>query len=235
MPDFYFAYIDESMDDKNLCIFSAVLVPAQGWRATFDGLQRFRDKLAQSDNMLPEVEWHATEFIGGRGQLCLPPYYVTRGRRAEIFRDVLHWIAEMPDIGVVNSLYPLRVGKQVQIPAAFEALVLGLNRVMETRDAYVILIADEGHEAEYRNIVRRLGQEGRINRVLEDTFFKESNQSYFIQLADFCGFALLRRERPTAKTSMFGTDKAFAYLEPALIKQELGIADPEGIIRPGMF
>ena len=31
-----------------------------------------------------------------------------------------------------------------------------------------------------------------IDRILEDPFFKNSEMSYFIQLADFCAYALLR-------------------------------------------
>jgi hypothetical protein len=136
---------------------------------------------------------------------------------------------------VMNTLYPLRIDNQPQLVPAFEATVLGINRVMAARDAYAILVPDAGHESEYKNAVRQLGYAGRVDRIIEDPFDKDSKASYFVQLADFCGYALLRRERPTPVTEQNGVSKAFANLEPALITTELDVEDEEGIIRPGSF
>ena len=69
-----------------------------------------------------------------------------------------------------------------------------------------------------------------INRIVEDLIFKESQRSYFIQLADFCAFALLRQENPVPSRSKYGIDKAFATLEPILVR-EASTKDPLGIIR----
>lgn len=62
--------------------------------------------------------------------------------------------------------------------------------------------------------VRLLGAwpEGTVTRsipvelILEDPVFKVSQRSYFIQLADFCAYALLRRERPLASKTKYGLD-----------------------------
>jgi hypothetical protein len=198
-------------------------------------MKQLRQEMYASDRLYPTLEWHARDFATGRGQVCPPGSYVSKSRRAALFRKVLRWAAEVPGIEVVNALFPLRVGKQVQLVAAFEATVLGINRVMETRDAHAILVPDAGHEAEYRDVVRGLADAGRINRIIEDPFDKDSGRSYFVQLADFCGYALLRRERPTPVTQQYGIDKAFGDLEPALITTELDVEDKEGIIRPGSF
>jgi Protein of unknown function (DUF3800) len=45
--------------------------------------------------------------------------------------------------------------------------------------------------------------------ILEDPVFKVSQRSYFIQLADFCAYALLRKERPVATKTKCGLDVAF--------------------------
>jgi hypothetical protein len=70
-----------------------------------------------------------------------------------------------------------------------------------------------------------------LTRIIEDPFFKDSEQSYFIQLADFCAYALLRRERPVPSKSRYGLDKAFDLLKPILVT-EATRKDPDGIIRP---
>lgn len=70
-----------------------------------------------------------------------------------------------------------------------------------------------------------------IDRIIEDPFFKKSEQSYFIQLTDFCAYALLRRERPVPSKTKYGIDQAFNLLSPILVR-EASTRDPEGIIRP---
>ena len=47
-----------------------------------------------------------------------------------------------------------------------------------------------------------------IDRILEDPFFKQSDQSYFIQLSDFCAYALLRQEHPIESKTKYGIKKA---------------------------
>lgn len=234
VPDIYFAYIDEALDDQ-LCVVTAILVPVLQWRATMAQMEALRGGMHRSDRIYPKLEWHARDFATGRGQISPPGTYISKGRRAELFRMIMRWAAEQSGIEVVNALYPLRIDKRVQLVPAFAATVLGIHRVMQSRDAYAILVPDAGHQAEYRDAVRQLADAGRIDRIIEDPFEKDSRLSYFVQLADFCGYALLRRERPTPVIEKYGLDRAFGDLEPALITTELDVEDEEGIIRPGSF
>ena len=48
-----------------------------------------------------------------------------------------------------------------------------------------------------------------IDRIVEDIVFKDSAKSYFIQLADFCAYALRRRERPIPSRSKYGIHTVF--------------------------
>lgn len=171
----------------------------------------------------------------GRGYISLRENPVGKARRAELFKKILHWIAEMPGMSVVNALYPYRDGGRIQLFDTFAALAIGINRTMQARDAYVILICDEGRDKSYRNVVRALAEAGKVERIVEDAFFKSSEHSYFIQLADFCGYALLRREAPTPIIQLYGTAQAFALLRQALVTAEIDVPDKDGIIRPGSF
>lgn len=235
MADTYLAYIDEATDPENyLCIFSTLLIPVHEWHMTFTELKRLRKELERSDQLYTGGEWHARDFVTGRGYISPKGHPVGKARRAELFKTILHWIAETPTISVINALYPLRDSAgQIQLLDTFTGLILGINRTMQARNGFALAICDAGHEKDYRNVVRVLGETGRIDRIVEDTFFKSSGHSYFIQLADFCGYALLRREAPTPVIRQYGADTAFNLLEESLVKTELGINDPEGIIRPG--
>ena len=90
----------------------------------------------------------------------------------------------------------------------------------------------------YNPIPSRFGawEEGKVHksitldRIIEDPVFKSSKSSYFIQLADFCAYALLRRERPLPSKTKYGLDKSFLTLEPVLVKKASS-SDPYGIVR----
>ena len=126
----------------------------------------------------------------------------------------------------------------------------GINRSMDEWGSRAILICDEGDELLYTKIARKMhiynpipsrygtweetGSDWKnipIDRILEDPFFKNSERSYFIQLVDFCAYALLRRENPVASKSKYGLDKAFELLRSILVL-EANPRDSEGIIRP---
>ncbi|WP_374625470.1 DUF3800 domain-containing protein [Devosia sp.] len=68
------------------------------------------------------------------------------------------------------------------------------------------------------------------DRILEDIVYRDSARSIFIQAADACAYALLRRERPIASKTVLGLDQSFFILERIMVKQAYG-RDPYGIIR----
>ena len=53
-----------------------------------------------------------------------------------------------------------------------------------------------------------------ITNILEDVFYKDSRKSYFIQLADFRAYALLRNKIPLPSKTKYGIDSAFNILAP---------------------
>jgi hypothetical protein len=112
----------------------------------------------------------------------------------------------------------------------------------------VILICDEGKEQRYIKMARRMsvfnpipsafGQwEGGKNSknipvqsIIEDPFFKSSKASYFVQLADFCAYSLLRRERPIPSKTKYGLDQSLYILEPIMVKAAC-YTDKYGVVR----
>jgi hypothetical protein len=68
------------------------------------------------------------------------------------------------------------------------------------------------------------------DRLLEDLVYRDSARSIFIQAADACAFALLRRERPIPSKTALGLDQSFYILDRIMVKQAFG-PDPYGVIR----
>ncbi len=209
-------YIDDSGDEE-IRVLSALTILVDEWNSCLKQIKEFRHKLKISDGIYVETEFHAWKFVSGRGKIG--DDMVTKQRRCQIFKQTLEMAAMLPGARLFNTVFPTKVSKP-----SFEALLSEINRSLQQWNCHAILICDEGGEDIYTRLVRRMQtlKNGAIDRILEDPFFKQSDQSYFIQLSDFCAYALLRQERPIASKTRYGLDQAFNLLKPI----------SEGIIRP---
>ena len=209
-------YIDDSGDEE-ICVFSALTIRVNRWNSCLNTLKEFRRDLQVSDNISVYKEFHAWKFVSGRGRIA--DGVVTKWRRCQIFKQTLQLITMLPEVSLFNTVFPTKANE-----LAYEALLIGVNRMMQRSDSYAILICDEGKETIYTKLVRRMqkSENGAIDRIIEDPFFKQSDQSYFMQLSDFCAYALLRQEHPITSKTKYGLDQAFNLLDPI----------SEGIIRP---
>jgi len=235
-------YIDDSRDEQ-LCVFSALALPIDQWHEAFRLVREFRRELRRAYGIYVYKELHAWKFVSGRGRPS--DRVVTKGQRAAIFRQALEVMAGLPGARLFNAVFPRKQDKK-----AFEWTLNRINRALKAWGSYAILVCDKGKEIAYTRLVRRMyiynpipsqygmwpdtGQSWKnipLDRIVEDPFFKDSAQSYFVQLVDFSAYALLRRERPIPSKTRYGLDTAFNILRPILVR-EARRSDPEGIIRP---
>lgn len=237
-------YIDDSGDGiSNLDVFSALAIPVDQWQESFNKIKAFRRQKKQDFGLYVTKEWHAWKFISGRGRIA--NRIITKSMRASLFRDCLELITQLPGARLFNACFPTR-----QKATAFEWLCNRINRTLESWGSYGLLICDEGNEITYTKLLRKMGvfnpipsNVGRwsdtgsltrnipIDRIIEDPIFKQSDQSFFIQLVDFAAYALLRWTHPIPSKTKYGLDKAFLILDPILAR-EARPRDPFGIIRP---
>lgn len=236
-----FIYVDESHDDQ-LYVLAAMALPADKWSQALEQVIQYRRDLKRTDGIYVSTEFHAWKFVSGRGDIA--DGIVTKARRCELFAETLKFITTLPDVRLFNAVLPVK-----QADWAFERSVNRINRALQDWQTYGILICDEGNEAKFTKLLRKMRrfnpipsrkgvwrETGKptknipIDRILEDPFFKRSDQSYFLQLVDFAAYALLRRERPLASKSKYGLDKAFANLKPILVL-EANPDDLDGVIR----
>ncbi|HMP75057.1 MAG TPA: DUF3800 domain-containing protein [Kiritimatiellia bacterium] len=238
----HLVYIDDSQDES-VCIFSALAIPAKEWQQAFGMVRDFRRSLKKSDGIYVYQELHAWKFVSGRGHIS--DGIVTKGRRCQIFAEALRLVAALPGARLFNAVFPRHDDER-----AFERLLNRINRTMVAWDSQALLICDQGKEADYTRLARKLhvynpipsqfgvwkdsGEAHRnipIERIIEDPFFKDSRMSYLIQLVDFCAYALLRRERPLESKNKYGLNLCFGTLGDILVR-EANRKDAEGIIRP---
>ncbi|MBS1823569.1 MAG: DUF3800 domain-containing protein [Acidobacteria bacterium] len=235
-----FVYIDDSGDERSRC-FSALILHESAWKQSQAEIKRFRRSLKASDGMFVTKELHATEFVAGRGRVGTE--IVSKGRRCEIFRETLALIASLPNLHLMNAISS-RANERV----IFERLINRINVAMSQWRSNAIIFHDEGKD--YTKLVRRMCVYNPIrskfgawpggspikniplDRILEDIVYRDSKQSSFIQMADFCAYALFRSEFPLASKTKYGLDQAFSILQPRCVKGAFQ-KDPRqlGIIR----
>lgn len=238
----WFAYIDESKEQNSVFVYSALVVRGERWASVFSTVKDFRKKLRSEHGIFQSHELHAWKFASGKGQIADRP--LSKLQRAEIFRETLKFIAVCGKFRLFSSINTNEL-------YAFERLVNRINRTAEAHDEHVLLFCDQGQEVEFTRRIRRMRIHNPIpsnrgvwvesdamtrnipvTRIVEDPIFKDSKDSYFIQLVDFCSYALLRMERPIPSRTVLGYDQMFNLLEPIATKSA-NPRDPRklGIIR----
>jgi hypothetical protein len=236
----HFVYMDDS-GDEHVRAYSALAIADTNWKATFSAIRQYRRDLKKRYGIFTTREFHATEFVGGRGDISTR--IVPKGLRCYIFRETLKLIAGFPGVRLFNAIGPKPTDSLI-----FERLMNRININMQKSSSNAVIVMDDGKD--YTSLVRRLSvynpirsmyggwPDGNLYKniplehVLEDIIFRDSQKSYFIQLVDFCAYALFRSEYPLASKQKYGLDKAFQELHQICIP-ECFSKDPKklGIIR----
>lgn len=231
-------YIDDSKDAKLAC-FSAISVPVDRWSECLEHLIALRKTLARWHGIYLRKEVHSTDWLGGKGRIA--KRMVRIGERVSLYRYLVAGVTMMPGAQLFNAAVPLAEENR-----AFEYLLNRINVNMSKAGSHALLISDEGKSYDsmlrrmrhFNYIPSRLGAwEGgarskniTIDRIIEDISYRDSRHSLFIQSADCCAYALLRRESPLPSKTRLGLDRTFFDLEPIMVKVANG-RDPYGIIR----
>jgi hypothetical protein len=221
----WFAYIDESKDPGKFYNYTALITNGERWTSTFGKVRAFREHLRDQYGIFIAQELHGWKFAAGKGQVANHP--ILKPERAEIFREVLRFVVECKCFVVVSSC-------NAREQYAFERLLNRINRTAQRLDQRVLLFFDAGEEAEITRRIRRMrvynpipsrfgtwldsGNRAKsipLTNCVEDPIFKDSKASFFIQLADFCAYALLRMECPTPNRTALGYDRMYELLREA--------------------
>lgn len=234
----HFVYVDDSGDADVSC-FSALIIPADQWRSSLEHLMGVRRIMAASDGIYIAKEIHSTDWLAGKGRVAKKP--VQKQDRARLYDAFLAGIALLPSAQLINTCVPRK-----EKDRAFEWMLNRIQTNMRKAGSECIIFCDEGKS--YDHIKRRIGVHNYISsrfgdwgdgagaknikadRILEDIVYRKSEKSIFIQAADACAYALLRRERPLPSKNELGLDQSFYILERIMVKSAFR-ADPYGIIR----
>jgi hypothetical protein len=249
-------YVDESYDARPehgnpvRFVLSSVRVREDDWEEHLGALFSWRHGLKSSLGIYPDAEFHATDLLGGRGELA--PHPIDEATRVGLFSEALRLLASMHDVHVINvSLKATKKRRDVGAleEAAWEHLFDRINRTGEELGRRALLICDEGKEPQLTKLCRRLRRENLVpsrygkwgdsgqptkhlplHHVVEDPLFKSSKLSYLLQMADLAAYALLRSDNPTPKAERTGVNTVFSALRPVLYTRA-SPRDGYGVVR----
>jgi len=237
----HLVYLDDSRDEQ-LCVFSGLIISAEHWRTCFDQLKDFRRELKVSDGIFVRKELHAWKLVSGRGRIS--NQVVTKYRRSEIFKSALRLAAEMPEAKVINGVSTADDDERL-----FEGIANRIQRTVAAWGSHAMLVCDEGKEASYTRLIRKMGvynpipsrlgywPEGTstrnitVDRILEDPVFKTrggrtSFNSPTSALTHYC--ARSGRSRPRPSTGW--TRRSICSIQSCSVKQRAttrrGSCDP---------
>lgn len=244
-------YGDESYD-QTAFVVSSLRIDTSDWKQVLQQIKQFRAFLRTSYGIKLRAELHARTFV----RHCsdgVSSRTLGIAQRRVVFEECLNFISTLP-IQIINICLPLKKFNNSSKDAHFAALDRLFNRIQTNISrlqppSYAITIFDTGKEKEITKLSRRLGAFNNIpsqfgywpggvrvrnivtDRIIEDPVFRDSRDSYFLQLADFVAFALLKREVPiTPFVHTWGYNTLFNNLRPVLCRAA-SPRDPDGVVR----
>lgn len=207
----YLAYLDESGDSgynnspTNFFILSCVLVHEANWLNTLDALIAMRRQLKQVHNIPTRPEIKAIDIKSGQGVFNSLGW--SRLKRFQLFSELLDF--EGRDLPI--KVFAVAINKPLAQTRGWEPrerawtfALERINRFCQPSD-WSIIFPDQGHGYFIRRQLRKMRrfhsvpshwQAGsisyRVERIIEDPNDRKSQDSYFIQLADWNSYAAHR-------------------------------------------
>lgn len=253
----YFMYVDESGDcglvnsPTQYFTLTGIVIHELRWNEYLEKLIDYRKRIRNSFGILMREEIHSAHLINKPGDLVR----IKRNDRLTIIRSFLNEIAAMQDISIINVV----VDKQNKaegydvMEKAWEALIQRFSNTMSYRnfsgpanpDERGMIIPDNTEAKKIRALLRRMRKYNpvpnqknigngyrnlTIPNLVEDPFFKDSRESYFIQAADVVAFALYQKIAPSSYMKKKSAHNYFNRLDAVLCKAA-STTDPEGIVR----
>lgn len=205
------AYIDETGDtgdpakkgSSSCYALGVVLVDDRKWSPAFEGLLNLRGGIRKSFGIPMRAELKANYLIRGNGPLArLPP--LAPSQRQWIYRAHLRALAplDVRAFAIVVDKERTRVTGNDCLHLAWETLLQRLRRTSQVEDQTLMIFHDNGENDAIRKEVRKARRyltsgsawgTGTLTfalpHLLDDPVPRDSQQSYFTQVADMVAYA----------------------------------------------
>lgn len=256
-------YIDESMD-ADVFTLSCVAIPflrnVEGtwtivWEDQFDNIRSWRRDLSKKHGIPVAKELKGSKLASGRGRYLRGKHQLPRGDAAVAYRDLLAGLTFLPASSIITVVGTK--ASNLYSHSKLEALLYALLQRMRTachkaeRAGFVFF--DEGH-GEYRNLYRKArvylptgssqggwagGKPSKnlpLSNFTKDGNIKQSQHSFFVQLADMLSYAALlkvrgERNKLTEWQAALSLGDLYDRIPVTVLNTFASRNDPLGIVR----
>ena len=232
-------------------ILSGVIIPASQWQACLTVMVDIKRTLRHNYGLRVRDELHGAELIHPRGNQVYKRIG-TRKRRVSLYSHVLREVAtQMPQTKIVNVHLNKASPHYASSTAtgadpeehAWEWLIQRFSNHL-SRDCggdLGMILADETNEVKVRRVVRKIRVHNQVgsmyggsysvsvNNIVEDPVMRNSQHSYFVQIADLVSHALYRKLHPKGSYRKYNIDRLFDLVDPLLLKAA-NRKNPQGIV-----
>jgi hypothetical protein len=255
-------YLDESMDNNAIAI-AAISIPFLRivdstwmlvWEDQFQDIRDWRRRARVSNGIPAAKELKGEKLLSGRGRYKNGKNQFTHAEAAFVYRALLSDISFLPELSITtvigtpdSFLYGHR-----SLEALVIALLQRMRRTTVDQNRNGMVFFDEGH-GEYRKLYRksriylptgsRQGDWGQgkvsinlpLDNFTKDANIKESEHSFFIQLADLISHAAFLKLKAEQTRLSPWQEEIFAHTLydsiPLRVLNLKASADPQGIVR----
>jgi|YelNatPaOPRAMG01_1025707.scaffolds.fasta_scaffold07462_9 hypothetical protein len=240
-------YVDESGDcgtnnSKTTSFFlTGVVIHESYWHQTLNSLVDFRKEIRSTTGWRIRHEIHAQEMVNGR---VSHNQNIPRNIRFLILKNFIEWIAMQDKMRIITVCVDKKNQKESSkvFERAWTALIQRFENTIKNNNFPVpenkkvpesgLVIADSTNAEELRKIIRKMrrynpvpNQSGigyrdlPIENIIEDPFVRNSEHSYFIQIADVCAYFARQYYDPNKVVKKQGARKYYEKLEPVILKK----------------
>jgi hypothetical protein len=253
----YLMYVDESGDSglvnspTRYFVLSGIVMHELRWNQYLDQIVDYRKRMRNTFGLLLREEIHAAHMINRPGDLVR----IKRNDRMTILRAFINELCSMNDLSIINIAID-KNGKPNNynvMEKAWEALLQRFSNTMShhnfpgpaNADDRGMVVPDNTDINMVKGLMRKVRRYNpipnqqqfgagfrnlTIANLVEDPYFKDSRDSYFIQAADVAAFALYQKLAPSTYVKKKGGQRFFDRLEPVLCKAA-STSDALGIVR----
>lgn len=230
-------------------ILTGVILPAREWRNYLSAIVEVRRQVKLRYGLPVRAELRGATLINPRGDQRLKK--LPRRLRVMLYREVLDGVvARMPAAKIMN-VYADKLQPRYSTTSTVDLQLRSWMFLIQRYDTFLrkqdgapvgIIFADETNEVKIRRILRKMRvynpvpslyhgyYDSPVIRVVEDPVIRQSQHSYFVQLADLIAHALYRKEYPKGSYRQFNVDRLFDVVQPLLLR-EASRSDPDGVVR----
>jgi hypothetical protein len=232
----YLAYLDESGDSglvdnpTRFFVLSCVLVHESTWLHSLDSLIGIRRGLQDDHGISTRPEIKSRHFHNGRGPLRHLRW--SRANRMQLFRETLRQVGVDLPVKVFSIAIDKQSAQRRGWGARMAAWTFALQRIerftVEHEGDWAMMFPDEGHGHFIRRRLRHMRRYHAVpsffgsgvrqvptRRIIEDPNERASQDSYFIQLADWAAYSAHRSEHVDPREGVPGD--SWKELGPALL------------------